>query len=258
LFCGLAAASLLALAPGARAAVTVGGCVPAGNTVTINTTSDFVNPFDTTDCTLREAVDSGDLDSSGSGVTIQLAPSTTYDLTRGQLIVTSPVTIDGNGATIERDPVSSPSRIFSVGDANDTTLNGELTLSDVTVSGGMADGYSPGAFDELERVMSTGRMDAVQIPYNPFEREAERRILPPAAELDLGVIAMRPLGGGSLVTRFDPTELLKSMLANDRVHVAISATSSPEHARSNTAAGQPPWPSAGQRRRLRPSASGQV
>jgi len=110
--------------------------------------------------------------------------------------------------------------------------------------------YSAGAFDELEQVMRTGRIDAIQIPYNPVEREAERRILPLAAELDLGVIAMRPLGGGSLVERFDATELLKWTLADERVHVAIPATSNVAHARANTAAGQPPWPSPDQRERL--------
>ena len=110
--------------------------------------------------------------------------------------------------------------------------------------------YSPRAFDELEQVMRTGRIDAIQVPYNPLEREAERRILPLAAELDLGVIAMRPLGGGSLVERFDPTELLKWTLADERVHVAIPATSNVAHARANTAAGRPPWPSPEERERL--------
>src|SRR6516162_5005738 len=110
--------------------------------------------------------------------------------------------------------------------------------------------YSPGAFDELEQVMRTGRIDAIQVPYNPREREAERRILPLAAELDLGVIAMRPLGGGSLTRRFDPGELLKWTLGDERIHVAIPATASVAHARSNVAAGGPPWPSAAERRRL--------
>jgi aryl-alcohol dehydrogenase-like predicted oxidoreductase len=64
------------------------------------------------------------------------------------------------------------------------------------------------------------------------------------------VIAMRPLGGGSLVRRFDATELLKWTLADERVHVAIPATSSVAHARVNIAAGEPPWPSPDERRRL--------
>lgn len=110
--------------------------------------------------------------------------------------------------------------------------------------------YAASAFEELEGVMRTGRIDAIQVPYNPFERDAERRILPLAAELDLGVIAMRPLGGGRLARRFGATELLKWTLGDERVHVAIPATSSVEHARANAAAGEPPWPSAEERRAL--------
>src|SRR6516164_3688003 len=110
--------------------------------------------------------------------------------------------------------------------------------------------YSAGAFDELEQVMRTGRIDAIQVPYNPLEREAGRRILPLASELDLGVIAMRPLGGGTLTRRHDASELLKWTLGDERVHVVIPATSSVPHARANTAAGEAPWPSPEERRRL--------
>ena len=102
--------------------------------------------------------------------------------------------------------------------------------------------------------MRTGRIDAIQVPYNPVEREAERRILPLAAELDLGVIAMRPLGGGHLARRFDPGELLKWTLSDERIHVAIPATSSVAHARANAAAGSGTWLSPAQRQALVSSA----
>jgi aryl-alcohol dehydrogenase-like predicted oxidoreductase len=110
--------------------------------------------------------------------------------------------------------------------------------------------YQPSAFYELEVVMRTGRIDAIQVPYNPLERGAERRILPLAAELDLGVIAMRPLGGGSLVRRVGAAALLKWTLADERVHVAIPATSNVALAKANTAAGEPPWPSPEERQKL--------
>ena len=110
--------------------------------------------------------------------------------------------------------------------------------------------YAASAFGELEEVMRTGRIDAIQVPYNPLERQAERRILPLANELDLGVIAMRPLGGGALARRFDAAELLKWTLADERVHVAIPATSNVAHARLNIVAGEAPWPSPEERERL--------
>jgi aryl-alcohol dehydrogenase-like predicted oxidoreductase len=97
--------------------------------------------------------------------------------------------------------------------------------------------YAASAFDELEEVMGTGRIDAIQVPYNRVENEAAERILPLAADLDLGVIAMRPLGGGSLVRQFDAAELLKWTLADERIHVAIPASASVDHARANAAAG---------------------
>jgi aryl-alcohol dehydrogenase-like predicted oxidoreductase len=118
--------------------------------------------------------------------------------------------------------------------------------------------YSPSAFGELARVMRTGRISAIQIPYNPHEREVEREILPLAEELGLGVVVMRPVGGrGGVVTRppadedFAPLReygvetwgqgLLKWVLSDPRCHVAIPATSRPERVRENAAAGAPPW-----------------
>jgi aryl-alcohol dehydrogenase-like predicted oxidoreductase len=117
--------------------------------------------------------------------------------------------------------------------------------------------YSPGAFGELAEVMRGGHIQAIQIPYNPHEREVEREILPLAAELGLGVLVMRPLGEGALVRRPpDPRELealrefgvttwgqalLKWALSDERCTVVIPATSRPERLAENAAAGRPPW-----------------
>ena len=111
--------------------------------------------------------------------------------------------------------------------------------------------YSAGAFDELERVMRTERIEAIQIPYNPYEREVEQRILPLADELGLGVLVMRPLGGGSLVQLSPGADELAALgvdtwaqaplkwaLGEPRVHVLIPATSKPDRARENASAGE--------------------
>ena len=119
--------------------------------------------------------------------------------------------------------------------------------------------YSAGAFDELERALRTRRFDTVQVPLNPGEREAERRILPLAEELGIAVLVMRPLGGtGAPLLRRAPDAgaleplreagvetwaqaLLKWALSDTRVDVVIPGTSRPERAAENAAAGDPPW-----------------
>src|SRR2546428_11497077 len=58
--------------------------------------------------------------------------------------------------------------------------------------------YLPAAFDELAEVMRTGRLDMIQLPYNPRLRDAERRVLPLATELGLGVLIHSPLRFGVL------------------------------------------------------------
>jgi len=112
-------------------------------------------------------------------------------------------------------------------------------------------------FGELEEVMRTGRIGAIQIPYNPIEREVEKRVLPLADELGIGVLVMRPLAKGELLRRRPsaddlrllepfgvttwPQALIKWALSDPRCHLAIPATSRPERAAENAAAGAPPW-----------------
>lgn len=132
--------------------------------------------------------------------------------------------------------------------------------------------YSPAAFGDLRTVMETGRIGAIQIPYNPLEREVERVILPLAADLHLGVVVMRPFGEGTLMRRppspaaLEPLRpfgvstwaqaLLKWILSDPRCHVAIPATTAPERMRENAAAGDPPWFSAEERAYVQKLAGG--
>jgi diketogulonate reductase-like aldo/keto reductase len=114
--------------------------------------------------------------------------------------------------------------------------------------------YRAQAFGDLAAALRTRRFSVLQVPYNPWERECERELLPLAAELDVAVLAMRPLGGsdGGERRRIEPPAealaelgvdtwaqaLLKWALADDRVDCVIPATSKPERARENARAGE--------------------
>jgi aryl-alcohol dehydrogenase-like predicted oxidoreductase len=117
--------------------------------------------------------------------------------------------------------------------------------------------FSEAAFGQMQDVMKSGRIDTIQVPYNPIQRQVERSILPLAAELGLGVLIMRPFGEGALLRRrlgaaelapfaeFGvttwPQALLKWVLSDPRCHVAIPATSSVDHLDENLRAASPPW-----------------
>jgi aryl-alcohol dehydrogenase-like predicted oxidoreductase len=134
-------------------------------------------------------------------------------------------------------------------------LEGLRDAGKVTLLG--ATHYSPSAFEELEQAMSSNRIEAIQVPYNPIERDVERRILPLAEDLGLGVLVMRPFAEGTLMRRSPsredlsplepfgvttwPQALLKWVLSDPRCHVAIPATSTPGRITENAAAGDPPW-----------------
>ena len=117
--------------------------------------------------------------------------------------------------------------------------------------------YSAAAFGELAELMKAGRIEVIQVPYNPVQREVERTILPLAGDLGLGVLLMRPLGEGQLMRRppgpadlqplrpFGLTTwaqaLIKWGLSDPRVHVSLAATAEPGRVAENAAAGSPPW-----------------
>ena len=113
--------------------------------------------------------------------------------------------------------------------------------------------YSASAYDELAAVMRAERFDFLQINYSLDEREAERLILPLAAERGMAVLINRPFGGGGLLRRLRDRPLpawageigaaswaqllLKFVLSQSAVTCAIPGTSRPEHMADNAGAG---------------------
>lgn len=113
--------------------------------------------------------------------------------------------------------------------------------------------YTASAYGELEAVMRAERFDFVQVNYSLDERDAERRILPLAAERGMAVLINRPFGGGGLLQRLRDKPLpawaaevgatswaqllLKFVLSQPAVTCAIPGTRRPEHMVDNARAG---------------------
>lgn len=122
--------------------------------------------------------------------------------------------------------------------------------------------YDPGAFGAIEQAMRTGQADLIQVPYNLAERTVEKRLLPLARELNLGVLVMTPIqpifSRSSLLNALRGVDLapyrpfgvtdagslcLKYLLSKAPEVVLLPATSRPERVRSNAAvSGTPPLP----------------
>ena len=113
--------------------------------------------------------------------------------------------------------------------------------------------YQESAFDDLAAVMRSGRINMIQIPYNPLRRTAERVLLPLAESLGLGVLVMSPLQGGILDHRPSVSELsqlgvetwpqaiLKWIVSDQRVSCVLTATHVPERVVENAKAGRLPY-----------------
>lgn len=106
--------------------------------------------------------------------------------------------------------------------------------------------------EALEKVMSEQPIDFVQFTYNILDREAERRLLPVAAEHGLAVIINRPFRRGALFDHLERHPLpdwasdfdcenwaqyfLKFIVSHPAVTCAIPATSRVDHMLENMGA----------------------
>ncbi len=119
---------------------------------------------------------------------------------------------------------------------------------------------------ELEGILTSEPIDAVQLTYNIVDREAERRLLPLAQERGIAVIANRPFRRGELIERAQrhplpgwaadigctgwPQVLLKFIVSQPAVTCAIPATAQVAHMQENMGACLGPLPDAAMRRRM--------
>jgi diketogulonate reductase-like aldo/keto reductase len=126
--------------------------------------------------------------------------------------------------------------------------------------------YEESAFAEVARILSSEKLDFVQINYSIVEREAEEKILPLAQQHGVAVIANRPFGGGDLFSRVRDKPLpdfaseidcaswaqflLKWIIANPAVTCAIPATNNVRHLEDNMRAGLGRLPDANMRMRM--------
>jgi aryl-alcohol dehydrogenase-like predicted oxidoreductase len=122
---------------------------------------------------------------------------------------------------------------------------GRIRFTGVTTSHGRR-------HEQLVRIMEREPIDFVQFTYNLADREAERQLLPLAAERGLAVIINRPFRGGSLFDRVAGKPLppwagefdcrnwaqffLKFVISHPAVTCAIPATSRVDHMEENMGA----------------------
>lgn len=113
--------------------------------------------------------------------------------------------------------------------------------------------YTESAYGDLEAIMRSEKLDFVQLNYSLDEREAEKRLLPLAAERGVAVLVNQPFGGGRLLRGLSGTPLpswaseiecdswaqilLKYVVSHPAVTCAIPGTGRPQHMTDNCKAG---------------------
>jgi aryl-alcohol dehydrogenase-like predicted oxidoreductase len=126
--------------------------------------------------------------------------------------------------------------------------------------------YAPSSFPLLERMLATERLDFVQLPYSIGSRDAEKRLLPAAADSGTAVLVMRPFEEGALFSAVRGKPLpgwaaeigattwaqafLKFVVSHPAVTCAIPATRRADHLLDNLASGSGAMPDERMRRRM--------
>jgi aryl-alcohol dehydrogenase-like predicted oxidoreductase len=120
-------------------------------------------------------------------------------------------------------------------------------------------------FAAIEAVLAREKPDFVQIDYSLDDREAEKRILPVAAEVKAGVLTALPFGRARLFRAVRGKEIpdwakgfagswaqffLKYLLADPRVTAVIPGTADAGHMTDNLGAMRGPLPNEEQRRQM--------
>jgi diketogulonate reductase-like aldo/keto reductase len=126
--------------------------------------------------------------------------------------------------------------------------------------------YTVASHPDLEELIRKEALDFVQFNYSIATRDAERGLLPLAAEHKVATLINRPFEDGALFSRtrgkalptwaseFDCTSwgqfFLKFIVSHPAVTCVIPATANPEHMRNNVAAGQGRLPDEKMRERM--------
>lgn len=126
--------------------------------------------------------------------------------------------------------------------------------------------YAGLRYGEIAQIMQAHPLDFIQITYNLADREAERRLLPLAAERAIAVIANRPFREGALIDSVMRHKLpdfaaeigaanwaqflLKFIVSHPVLTAAIPATRRVDHMTENMGALTGPMPDAAFRQRM--------
>ncbi len=122
-----------------------------------------------------------------------------------------------------------------------------------------------GDFPAMEAVIAREQPDFVQVDYSLDNREAQKRILPLAAEVKAGVLTALPFGRGRLFRAVRGKTIpdwaqgfaatwaqffLKYLIADERVTAVIPGTSNPAHMTDNLGAMRGRLPDAAERKQM--------